>query len=379
MAVREAKRNGKVIAGKYDIDFYIPGGKGKAFRARISANSRLEAVNIEKKLLAQYGKTHRHGYTVGAIWEKYLEHLQQNTKSEKTIKDKQQCFMVRLLPFFGNTMPDNITTLIIENYKKQRLVSSPGRNRQINKELTYLSGMLSWASDPRVQLCNDKMVKFFPLSYKPQSRKILSRDEINGLLDTTDLLHQVIFLCMSHGGMRVQEVLSLQWKHIHLDAGYITVEHAKGDKARLIPMPEILKEKFQKYQAALLTPPDVSRYPEESHKRRGILFRWQTFLKAYAPAGQIPVNSWCFPSRSAPLRHIQDIKGALHNAAHRAGIDRWVTPHMLRHSYATMLLGEGTDSRIIQTLLGHSSITTTQIYAKVDIGLLKKAVKGLDQ
>lgn len=375
--VQQVRKDGKVVDGIYTVRFYVPGGKGKKrITMRVPAGSLLEAVQMEKKLKESYGIKQKNGFTIGAIWEKYLEHLRQNTKSPRTIKDKQQCFMVRLLPYFGRMLADAITNEQIENYKKQRLVSSPGRVRQINKELVYLSAMINWAADPRVQLCREKAKKYFPLAYKPTARQFLSKEQVLALIDHTDLAHQVIFLAMSHGGLRVQEVLALKWTNVNLESGYLGVR-GKGDKARLVPLPDIFKAKFQEYRDQILIPPDVSMYKETYHKRRDILHNWNNFISRYAPSGKLSGEEWCFPNYKDPELHLTDIKHSLHNAAERANIGKWVTPHMLRHSYATMLLSSGADIRVIQALLGHSSITTTQIYAKVDVSLLKRTTDKL--
>ena len=377
--VRQAKRNGKVIEGKYDISIdllSIKGKKRQRTEVRISAKSLLEAAEFEKQLRAQHGVTHKNQYTVGAIWEKYLAHMRQNTKSQRTIRDKQQCFMARLLPFFGNMMPDHIDNIKIEEYKKQRLVSSPGRVRQINKELVYLSAMINWAADERVQLCNERSKKYFPLPYKATQRQFLTKDQITMLLTNTDLQHQVIFMCMSHGGLRVSEVLTLKWEDVNFEAGFLNVR-GKGDKARLVPMPQVLRDKFQEWKGAILAPPDVSAYKEGYVKRRMIEHNWKRFIAGYAPDGRLDQSAWAFPNYATPEKHLTDIKSSIHAAAERAEIGKWVTPHMLRHSYATMLLASGADSRIAQVLLGHASITTTQIYQHLDISLLKRTTDKL--
>jgi len=374
--VNIVRKNGKVIEGKYDIKFYIPGGKGKRVELRVNAENQMEAVKMEKEMKASYGVETKSAYTIDFIWEKYLAHMRQNTKSPRTIKDKQQCFMVRLLPFFGNMIPDLVTNTHFEAYKSKRLLASPGCNRQINKELVYLGAMINWAADDRVQLCNDKAKKYFPLPYKAAERQFLNKDQVISLINHTDLGHQVIFMAMSHGGLRVQEVLALKWADVKIEGAYMNVR-GKGDKARLVPMPDILKDKFREYKDQILTPPDVSMYKEGYQKRRDILHHWNNFISRYSPDEKLTGDQWCFPNYMAPEKHLTDIKNALHNAVERANIGKWVTPHMLRHSYATMLLSSGADCRAIQALLGHAQITTTQVYTHIDVSFLKRVTDKL--
>ncbi len=377
MTVSPAKRNGEVIKGKYDIRLYIKeGNKNRQQSFRVSANSLLEAYAIEYDLKNEFNIKQKNNYTISAIWEHYLPYLRQNAASEKTIRDKYQCFMVSLLPFFGNMMPDNITGNNIEEYKKKRLLRSPGRFRQINKELIYLSAMINWASDTKRGLCNRRADKYDKIKIAKTVRKFLTKEQVFALLENTDKKHRLIFLTMSHAGLRIAEALGLRWKDVNLESGSIKV-FGKGSKERVVPMPPLLKESFQKYKDQILTPPDVSRYKEGYQKRRLILANWDNFNKRYAPLGILDDNSWCFPNYQNPENHLTDIKIAIHAAARRAGLGEWVTPHILRHSYATMLLRQGVDILKIQALLGHEDIHTTQIYAKVDFIMLQEAVNKL--
>ena len=171
MSVTPTKINGRVVEGKYDIRFYVKEGKGsKQIFLRVSADSLLHALTIENGLKKEYDIKPKNIHTVGAIWEKYLTYLRQNTESQKTMRDKQQCFMVSLLPFFGGMMPDKISSDDIEGYKKTRLIRSPGKNRQINKELIYLSAMINWAADKKRGLCNNRAEKYDKLEYTAPAR-----------------------------------------------------------------------------------------------------------------------------------------------------------------------------------------------------------------
>jgi len=171
--------------------------------------------------------------------------------------------------------------------------------------------------------------------------KALSHDEIQRLLrpETPEspamLCDQAILELAYASGLRLAELRNLRLEQLHLDAGFINVI-GKGNKERVVPVGRKAIEAMERYLHAgrpkLLKPVSSG---EVFLTRRGKPFR--------------PVTLW--------LR--------IKKRARRAGIDRKVTPHMLRHSFATHLLEHGADLRVIQELLGHANISTTEIYTHV--------------
>jgi site-specific recombinase XerD len=145
-------------------------------------------------------------------------------------------------------------------------------------------------------------------------------------------------------GLRISEALALEVSDIDGARGVIRVRHGKGNKAR----------------EAKLSP---------------ALYAW---LRQYW-ARERPPQPYLFASRKTGKPPQADtIRAALADAAKKAWIGKRVTPHVLRHSFATHLLEHGTDVRVVGALLGHAQITTTARYAKVTEKLVRQTPSPLD-
>ena len=161
--------------------------------------------------------------------------------------------------------------------------------------------------------------------------KVISMEEVSRMIRlTTNLKHRCLLMLAYGAGLRSAELLALKPAHIDSSRMIIRVERGKGNKDREIPLPVQLLPILRDY------------YLE---------FKPETWLFEGQRSGT--------PYSSKSLQQV------VHQAARKAGILKKITPHMLRHSYATHLLESGADIRYIQDLLGHKSITTTEIYTHV--------------
>ncbi len=142
-------------------------------------------------------------------------------------------------------------------------------------------------------------------------------------------------------GMRVSEALGLDLEDVSLDGGYARVI-GKGDRERLVPLGDVALDWIGRY----LT------WPREA---------WLAGAAVHGAAAAQRGGPLFVTSRGARLTR-QGAWTAVKHAAERAGLSDRVSPHTLRHSFATHLLEGGADLRVVQELLGHASISTTQLY-----------------
>jgi len=185
--------------------------------------------------------------------------------------------------------------------------------------------------------------------------KVLSRDEVDRLIAAAgakDGAQGLRVACMIEllyaSGLRISELLALPLAALARDPAYLIVR-GKGGKERLAPLNDAARTAVKAYLPA---------------------------RKAFLPKGQKD-NPWLFASRGKGGRlTARRFSQLLQEAAIAAGVDpAKVSPHVLRHAFATHLLEGGADLRVVQTLLGHADIATTQIYTHVAEGRLREVVE----
>ncbi len=200
---------------------------------------------------------------------------------------------------------------------------------------------------------------------------VLSRDECRRLFEQLDGTGRLMGELMYGAGLRLMELLRLRVHHLDLERGQLKVYSGKGDKDRITVIPERLIEALKRHLERL-------RPLYEKDRANGLPGVWvpEGLARKYADAGKTWGWQWLFPSRETSVdpasgerrrHHVLDgaFQRMVREAAGRARINKRVTPHVLRHSFATHLLENGTDIRTVQSLLGHESVETTQIYTHV--------------
>jgi integrase/recombinase XerD len=227
--------------------------------------------------------------------------------------------------------------------------------RDIQSEATQarmLAGIHSWFrfllykdyidQDPSELLEGPKKSKHLPT--------VLTLDEINRMMAAIDLSsneghrNRAMMEMLYGSGLRVSELVNLQLSRIYLNEHYMLIE-GKGSKQRLVPLSPVAEEWFGYWLQERST---WSLKPES----KDIAF----------------VNRYGRPLTRAMVFTI------VRRLCAEAGITKTVSPHTLRHSFATHLLQNGADLRVIQQLLGHEDLATTEIYTHLDVQDLRQAI-----
>ena len=199
---------------------------------------------------------------------------------------------------------------------------------------------------------------------------VLTREEVLLLLNRLDGIPRVVCILLYGSGLRLVEALELRVKDVDFAGGEIRVRRAKGGKDRVTVLPGALTAELQRHldRVRRLHEGDLARgsgkapLPDAFERKSPSAAKdwvWQYVFPA--------ARRYRHPSGDVRRHHLHEsvIQRAVRSAARSAGIEKRVTCHSLRHSFATDLLQDGYDIRTVQELLGHRDVATTMIYTHV--------------
>ena len=268
----------------------------------------------------------------------YKEQLILKRYSQNTTKTYSSCFL-KFMVFFENKSIDLLTKKEIKTFLlyliQERKVSSSTQNQYINAIKFYYEKVLKQS---KIDIAIERPRK---QNHLP---KIISELEVLQLLRTTqNLKHKAITSLLYAAGLRISEVINLTESNLDFINHTILIEQSKGFKDRVSILGMATAVVLKKY------------------------------LKIYQP------KNYLFEGQFGGKYSPRSINKFLKQNAKKAGISANISAHMLRHSFATHLLDNGTDIRFIQELLGHNSTKTTQRYTHVSQRKLKQIESPIDR
>ena len=252
-----------------------------------------------------------------------------------------------LLKAYEGYLPVDIGTPEVERYLSDRIQKGLSKRSQA-RLLSSLRSFFNWCieegdlkDNPCDRIDAPKLGKYLPA--------VLSVEEVDAIMESVDLkaptglrdraILEVLYGC----GLRVSECTGLLQSHVHLDEGYVDVI-GKGNKQRIVPLGEMAAGAIRNYLPAR---------PEPSARAYEDIL----FLNRFG----------------RPLSRVS-VFNLVKERAMAAGIHKEISPHTFRHSFATHLIEGGADLRIVQEMLGHESILTTEIYTHIDSSTWQAAV-----
>ena len=240
----------------------------------------------------------------------------------------------RFVEFVGtaNFNQEDLTKYLVKCRKE---MFSASTMRQITSAVKLFANLMSI-----------KDIDVSKISYPRKSNplpKVLSVEDVRKILDeTTNLKHKAIIATLYSTGIRRGEILRLKVPDIDGNRNTIRINNSKGNKDRIVPLSDMLKRVLREY-----------------------------YIK-YQP------NEYLFEGAKGGIYSAASISQIIAKAAFRAKLKIRVSAHMLRHSFATHLMEQGVNLRVIQEMLGHKSSRTTEIYTKVSSSTLAKVPNPLD-
>jgi len=261
--------------------------------------------------------------------EEYETYLDLEGKSPNTVR-MYSYYVKRYLEWGGKINARSALRFLA------RLRKEGYSNKSLNLVVQALRSYFRFEGD------DDEAARLKPPKVPKSLPKALSREEVKRLLSVippTKKRDRLIVLLLYGAGLRVSELCNLKKSDVDFERGILVVRGGKGAKDRMVPVSHFLLEEIRSY---LETRSDGSEYliVEDRREKKDRIS---------------PKTAWYL----------------LKKYGERAGVR--VTPHMLRHSFATHMLENGVDIRAIQEFLGHSNLSTTQIYTKVTVEHLRKA------
>ncbi len=301
-------------------------------------------------------------------WQRWLLDMQRSLRSQRYALRTERAYLDWLRRFalfctqHGKAPDSRQARAFLEHLVLDRKVSASTQRQALNA--------LAWFFEHLLQQPLD-LGQFMRANKPRRLPVVLSVQEVKRLIDELTGMHRLLAILMYGAGLRLMEVLRLRVQDIDFDQRILTIRRAKGDKDRIVPLPERcmddlrshLKERRKQHEQDLALGQGKVQLPDAlARKYPGAAEEWKwQFVFA---SGQLSRDPEGGELRRHHL-HETNLQRAIRRAAERAGIEKRVNTHALRHSFATHLLEAGQDIRTVQELLGHANVATTMVYTHV--------------
>lgn len=266
------------------------------------------------------------------VIDKYKNRMLADGKSRNTVK--MYSYIASQFIKFINNNKRNINYENIEKFKEFLVIDKSYSKTSVYLYVRALESFLSF-------LGYDEFSRLKPPKRPQRVPVYLSESDVKAMISNAENLRdRLIIKILAYTGIRVSELCNIKYTDIDLTRMTVKIRSGKGDKDRIV----LFREEILG---------DLNEYIHDLRSK----YQKLNFL---------------FPTKKS--NHISPIsvERIIRRVARKSGIEKKVTPHVLRHTFATTLLRNGADIRIIQVLLGHSNISTTQIYTHVDSNDLRK-------
>ncbi|MCS7029538.1 MAG: tyrosine-type recombinase/integrase [Bacteroidia bacterium] len=276
-------------------------------------------------------------YDNTAIIRDFTESLTIKRYTFKTVKTYKNA-LIQFLQAFPYKSPEEVTVKEIETFINQKVT-------QENISASYqktLVGAIKFLYH-EVLRKNYKFDYLYTDSREQKLPNVLSKEEIQKILDAcSNIKHKAILATIYGCGLRLSEVLNLKIADIDSKRMLLKINQSKGNEDRYVPLPQNLLELLREYYKICL--PKV----------------------------------YLFEGEKGGMYAARSVQNILKKCLLKTDIKKSVSVHTLRHTYATHLLEQGTDIRIIQMLLGHKNLKTTQIYTHISSPVIEQVSSPLE-
>jgi integron integrase len=262
-----------------------------------------------------------------------------------------------------NSLGPDAITAYLEYLAVQRKVASATQKAALNALVFLYRDVLQVSIEGALPFTRARPKRRLPV--------VLSRREVASLLAAIPGQGGLMAALMYGTGMRLMECVRLRVQDVDFDYRQIVVRQGKGGKDRVVPLPDSLAERLrdQREETRRTHKKDLAEGYGEVYLPSALARKYPNAPREFGWQYLFPASRIAADPRSGKVRrhhiHETSLQKAIREAARRVGLEKRVTSHTLRHSFATHLLESGKDIRTIQALLGHADVNTTMIYTHV--------------